>query len=184
MKLLGILVCIIIFSGICAAEETEYFDWKGSQLYAAKNYTDALAYFNQALAQDPNYANAWVHKGDTERVLNDINVSIQSYYNALQLDGNNAAAWSGIADSYTALKSYSNASIAASKATELDNKSAYYWYREGYLLQKLEMYEESLAKYDGAIALYPNYKEALYMKGISQIALSKYDDAEALFDQA
>ena len=54
MKLLGILMCIIIFIGICAAEETEYFDWKGSQLYAGKNYTDALAYFNQAVAQDPN----------------------------------------------------------------------------------------------------------------------------------
>ncbi|WP_286877816.1 tetratricopeptide repeat protein, partial [Methanosaeta sp. UBA458] len=162
MKLLGILMCIIIFIGICAAEETEYFDWKGSQLYAAKNYTDALAYFNQAVAQDPNYVNAWVHKGDTERILKDYNVSIQSYYNALQLDGSNAAAWSGIAESYMAVKSYSNATIAASKATELNNQSKNYWYREGRLLQLQGMYEESVAKFDGAIALDPNYKEALY----------------------
>ena len=53
MKIFGILVCVFLLSAICMAEETEYFDWKGSKLYASKNYTDALVYFEKALSQDP-----------------------------------------------------------------------------------------------------------------------------------
>src|SRR5664279_4360776 len=162
LKLFGVLVCIFLLSAICLAEETEYFDWKGSKLYASKNYTEALTYFDKAITQDPGYIDAWVHKGDTEKALKNYNGSIQSYNAALQIDGKKVAAWSGITEDYTAIKSYANASIAAAKASGFDNKTKTNWLREGNLLQLQGMYNESRAKYDGALAQDPQYKDALY----------------------
>ena len=111
------------------AEETEYFDWKGSKLYAAKNYTESLAYFDKAVTQEPGYIDAWVHKGDAQRALKDYNGSLASYNAALQIDGKKVSAWSGVTESFTALKDYANASNAAARATQLDNKSKANWLR-------------------------------------------------------
>jgi tetratricopeptide (TPR) repeat protein len=61
------------------AEETEYFDWKGNKLYTGKNYTGALAYFDKAVSQDPNYIDAWIHRGDTLKAMKSWNESIESY---------------------------------------------------------------------------------------------------------
>ncbi len=183
MKILGILVCIFLLSAICMAEETEYFDWKGSKLYATKNYTDALIYFEKALSQDPGYIDAWIHKGDTQRILKDFNGSIASYNAALQIDGKKAVAWSGITEAYTAMKDLTNASIAAAKTTELDNSKAN-WLREGNLLQTQEMYQEAVTKFEGALTVDPIYKDALYKKGIMLMALSNLPEAAKQFDQA
>jgi tetratricopeptide (TPR) repeat protein len=143
LKIFGILVCVFLLSAICMAEETEYFDWKGSKLYASKNYTDALVYFEKALSQDPSYIDAWIHKGDTQRVLKDYNGSLASYNAALQIDNKKAVVWSGITETYTALKDLPNATMAAAKATELDNSKGN-WLKEGNLLQTQEMYQEAV----------------------------------------
>jgi len=183
MKILGILVCIFLLSAVCMAEETEYLDWKGSKLSAAKNYTGALTYFDKAISQEPGYIDAWIHKGDTQRALKDFNGSIVTYNAALRIDSKKAVAWSGITEAYTAMKDFTNASIAASKTTELDNSKGN-WLREGNLLQTQEMYQEAVTKYEGALTVDPAYKDALYKKGFMQMALNNLTDAEKQFDQA
>ena len=171
MKIFGILVCVFLLSAICMAEETEYFDWKGSKLYASKNYTGALPYFEKAISQEPGYIDAWVHKGDTQRALKEYNESLASYNRALQIDSKKAAAWSGITETYTAMKDYANATIAAAKTTELDNSKGN-WLREGNLLQTQEMYQEAVTKYEGALTVDPVYKDALYKKGVMLMTLA------------
>ena len=64
--------------------ETDYFDWKGLKSLAAKNYTESIAYFDQAIKMDPTYIDAWLHKGDAQRAMKDYNASLQSYEGALQ----------------------------------------------------------------------------------------------------
>jgi tetratricopeptide (TPR) repeat protein len=178
-----VLVCIFLLSAICLAEETEYFDWKGSKLYAAKNYTGAQIYFEKAVSQDPAYIDAWIHKGDTQRALKEYNASIDSYKAALKIDSQKAVAWSGITEAYTAMKDLTNASIAAAKTTELDNNKAN-WLREGNLLQTQEMYQEAVTKFEGALNVDPAYKDALYKKGFMLMALNNLTDAEKQFDEA
>ena len=92
MKILALSLCLFIIASVCAAEETDYFDWKGGKLVAAKNYTGALIYFDKAINQDPNYINAYVHKGDMQRTQKDYNASLESYNEALQRDNKTKAA--------------------------------------------------------------------------------------------
>ena len=183
MKIIGILVCIFLLSAICLAEETEYFDWKGNKLFAARNYTDALVYYEKAISQEPGYIDAWIHKGDTQRALKDYNGSIASYNSALQIDGKKAAAWSGITEAYTSMLDYVNASIAANKTTALDNNKGN-WLREGALFRARGMHAEASAKYDGALALDPKYREALYWKAATLMVLNKVSEAIPFLDRA
>ena len=152
---MSIFLGTFLLTAIYAAKETEYLDWKRSLLYSDKNYIGALSYFSQAVSQDPNFMDAWIRKGNTEKDLKEYNRSIQSNNAALKINGSQAVAWSGIADACSALKNYINASAAAAKATELDGKNKGNWLREGNLLQLQGKYKEAVAKYDAALALDP-----------------------------
>jgi tetratricopeptide (TPR) repeat protein len=150
---------------ICSAEDAAiYYDKLGSKQYSAGNYTDALSYFNSSIDLNSSYADAWIHKGDALRALKGYNSSIDAYARAAKLDARKDAAWSGTADAYRAMKDYANASAAAAKATARSSKNKGYWLKEGQLLQMQGLFEESVPKFDGALALDPNYRDALYGK--------------------
>jgi len=183
MRMLCVALFLLALSAACSAYETEYFDWKGLQLYASRNYTDAIAYFDQATNQDPQYVDGWVHKADAQRAMRDYNGSLLNYSRALDIDRNKTTALSGMVEAYTALKEYANASRAAARLTELGPKNKGNWLREGNLLQMQGLYNDSRTKYEGALALDAKYRDAVYGEGISFMALG--DDARALelFDQ-
>ena len=171
------MLCIV-----CTAEETEYFYYIGSKLFASGNYTGALAYFDTAIKKNPNYVDAWIKKGDTQRVLKDYNESVKSYSHALQIDNKSMIALRGLIDSYLALKDNAKASLFSANLTELDPKNRENWFKEGNLLQSQGEYAESLSKYDGALELDPNYKDALFRKGLSLIALGQTTEAISIFN--
>lgn len=182
-RMLYAALSVLALCSACAAYETEYFDWKGLQLYASKNYTDAIAYFDQATSQDPSYVDGWVHKADAQRALKDYNGSLLNYSRALDIDRNKTTALSGKVEAYTALKDYANAYSAAAKLTSLGPTNKANWLREGNLLQMQGLYNESVVKYEGAMALDDKYKDALYREGIGFMALGDDARALALFDK-
>ena len=151
MKILALSLCLFIIASVCAAEETDYFDWKGGKLVAAKNYTGALIYFDKAINQDPNFINAYVHKGDMQRTQKDYNASLESYTEALQRDNKTKAAWSGMIQDYVALNDYPKASDAAAKITEIEPKTKENWLTLGNLLQMQGLYDAAAKKYSSAL---------------------------------
>ena len=159
MKSFNLLLCVFVLSAICAAEETEYLDWKANKLYSSKNYTEALTYFDQAISQDQNYLSSWVGKGNTQKALKDYNGSIQSYSRALELDPMNAVASSGIVDAYLAAKDYDNATNAISRAKEANPSNKGIWLKSGNLLMSNGDYEAAVAEFDGALAIDSQYKD-------------------------
>jgi tetratricopeptide (TPR) repeat protein len=124
-----------------------------------------------------------VHKGYAQRALKDYNASLKSYGRALEIDRNKTQAWSGMTEAYTALKDYDKAYSAAAKLTELAPTNKVYWLKEGNLLQMQGLYNESIVKYEGALTLDAEYKEALYREGISLMALGEDARAVILFDR-
>jgi superkiller protein 3 len=181
--LAAISLCLLILCTQCLAEETDYFDWKGLKSYAAKNYTDSIAYFDIAIRQDPTYIDAWLHKGDAQMAMKDYNASLQSYEGALQVRNNTTAAWSGIIKAYIAMNDNRKAAEAAAKVTEILPNKKENWQQEGNLWQMNGDYGKAAAKYDGALNLDPKYVDALYRKALSLMALGNNSEAISLLNQ-
>ena len=183
MKMIILLSGLLLMASICSGEETSYFDWKGLKEYAAKNYSDSLTYYDMAIAQDPSYLDAWVHKGDALRALKDYNGSIESYLQALQRKDNSEAALSGLMEAYAAVNDHVKASQAAARLTEIDPTRKDYWLKEGNMLQMLGDYADALARYDRALEIDYRYKDALYRKGLSLLAQGNNSGALELFER-
>jgi tetratricopeptide (TPR) repeat protein len=180
------IACLLLLAAInlaLAEDAAITYDRLGLKLYSARNYTEALSYFNQSLDQNSSNVDVWVHKGDALKALNRLNESIDSYYQAIDLDGRKVAAWSGLTDIYATNKDYVNATIAAAKATQFDNRAKTNWFREGSLLQKQGMFREAIPKFDGALKLDAKYKDALYGKAMSLVAMNNIAEASKLLDQ-
>jgi predicted O-linked N-acetylglucosamine transferase (SPINDLY family) len=63
-------------------------------------------------------------------------------------------------------------------------KSSRDFYNLGCLLQGLARHEDALKSYDGALAIRPDYFEALVHRGLSQLELQQYADAIVSFERA
>ena len=50
------------------------------------------------------------------------------------------------------------------------------------MLQELKRLDEALASYDKALALKPNYAEAIYNRGVALQDLKRFDEALASYD--
>lgn len=177
-------MCLLILVVISSAEDASMtYDRLGSKLYSKGNYTEALNYFNRSLDQNHSNVEAWVHKGETLKALRKLNASIDSYNQALKRDGKKVTAWSGLADVYTIRKDYANASAAAAKVTEFDSRNKASWLREGNLLQMQGLFDEAIPRYDEALKLDAKYRDAIYRKALSLMALNNITSGEALLDQ-
>jgi len=183
LKMVILLSGLLLMASVCSAEETSYFDWKGLKEFAAKNYSDSLTYYDMAIAQDPSYLDAWVHKGDSLRALKDYNSSIENYLQALKRKDDSTAALSGLIEAYAALNDYEMASEAAGRLTEIEPARKDYWLKEGNMLQMLGRYDQALARYDRALEIDYRYKDALYRKGLSLLALGNNSGALELFEK-
>jgi predicted Zn-dependent protease len=183
-KIFKVELCLlIVFIAICSGEDASMtYDSLGSKLYSARNYTEALNYFNLSLKQDSSNVDAWVHKGDLLKALWKINASLESYNQAVKYDGKNVAAWSGLADGYANREDYANASDAAAKVTEFEGKKEN-WLREGKLLQMQGLFKDAEFKLDGALKFDPNYEDALYRKALSRIVSNNSTGGEELLNQ-
>lgn len=57
-------------------------------------------------------------------------------------------------------------------------------YHKGNALENLGRYEEAIVAYDAAIAIKPDYHEALSIKGLVLFGLGRYEEAIAAYDAA
>jgi len=167
----------------CAAEEADYFDRKGLKEYSARNYSVSLDYFDLAIAHDPNYIDAWVHKGDSLWAPKDYNRSIECYLQALQRKNDSAKALPGLVEAYAAISDYEKAFQASAGLTDIDPARKDYWLKEGNILQMQGRYTEASARYDRTLEIDHRYKDALYRQGLSLLARGNSSDALEQFER-
>lgn len=169
MRIFGILACIFLLTAICMAEETEYFDWKGSNLYASKNYTGSIVYFENGPGPGPGLHRCLDSQGrrpeGTQGPATDLCSPTALHCRSTARRPPHGPG----SPKPTRLSDYANASAAAAKATEFDGSKGNLL-REGNLLQ-MNPIREAIAKFDAAIALDPLYKDAIYKKGVMLMVL-------------
>ncbi|MDR3563642.1 MAG: tetratricopeptide repeat-containing glycosyltransferase family protein [Negativicutes bacterium] len=133
----------------------------GLDLARKGNLQQAAASFHQAIAQNPNYGEAYNNLGVIQTRMKRLSEAVHSFHQAIRLNPDNAAA-------------YNNLGIVQSEAGDLD--AAVHSFRQatclkpdhppffnnlGIVLDKAALLEEAAAAFRRAIALSPDYPEAL-----------------------
>lgn len=154
------------------------------QLAQKKQYDQALALYDQAIALKPDYAPAYAGRCETLNQLKRPDEAIVSCNDALAYQPNYPeAVWSqGNARllqkrPYEALKLYE-------QVTEKKPDFAPGWVRRGVALQELGRSAEALNALDQGIKLERNSAEAWITKGEALLNLQRYDEAVTALNKA
>ncbi|WP_225886970.1 tetratricopeptide repeat protein [Nodosilinea nodulosa] len=82
------------------------------------------------------------------------------------------------------LERYKTALLANSRLTKLQPQSDVVWYNQAWLKNSIGQKEAAIACCDAALAIKPDYHEALYNKGVALSALGRKQEAIASYDAA
>lgn len=160
-------------------------------LFQQRNYAKAFDYFSQAIAKDPNYHEAYFHRGlvynhdptHTAQVIAD-------FTQAIKLNPH-PAYYSARGDAYLSLGQKDRAFVdfAASVQTGHEPKDLYASYRHrANVYSKLGQYTEAIADYSQALTLIPSDQwERTYIlteRADAYRQLQKYPDAIADYSEA
>jgi len=144
----------------------------------------AEARFQQALAEDPKSAQAWVERGEELLDLGLEEAAVQSFQQALELDPQSAAAWCGlgvikaeVASGCGSEDREEKAGLALTcfdRALDLDPHSETAWFYKGLALSDLGRSEEALACLNHILEhLNPEHPWAWYAKGLELAAIPR-----------
>jgi tetratricopeptide (TPR) repeat protein len=144
----------------------------------------ALAFFEEALALDPQNACAWYGKGSVLREQKRYDEALAAFEKAITLDPQFAHPWNGKGSVLREQKRYDEALAAFEKAITLDPQFAHPWNGKGNVLREQKRYDEALAAYEKAITLDPQFAHPWNGKGNVLCEQKRYDEALAAFEKA
>ena len=106
----------------------EWFQ-KGNNAFQAKEYQNAIIYYNEAIQLKPDNARAYNHRGLAKINLQDYNGAITDYNKAIQLNPDDARAYNNRGSAKNETLDYTGAIADFNKAIQLnpDDADAYYW---------------------------------------------------------
>lgn len=111
---------------------------KGDDLYAAKNYKEAINYFSQAIALDATQVKGFWYRADSYRAMSNYDFAVKDYTSAIAIEPSNSKFYKLRGDCYYNLKLFTVAEKDYSKGLEIDPNNATLWLYRGdcYLAQK------------------------------------------------
>jgi formylglycine-generating enzyme required for sulfatase activity len=138
------------------ADTANTFFNPGISHYNAKEYDQAIAAFNRALALDPNHAPALAYRGGSYRYKKNYDAAIIDCTAALEIDRNNALAWFHRGSAYY-LKGDNNRGIEdLTEAIRLNSTNADAYNNRGGAYRNKGDYNRAIADYTEALRIAPD----------------------------
>jgi predicted O-linked N-acetylglucosamine transferase (SPINDLY family) len=157
---------------------------RGAIMQDMKQYAEALANCDKAIALKPDFAEAYYNRGNALQEMKRYDEALASYNKSIELKPSYADAYRNRGITLQDLKRYDEALASYSKAIELKPSYADAYSNRGITLQDLKRYDEALLNYDKAIALKPDFAEAYYNRGNALQEMKRYDEALASYSKA
>jgi len=149
-----------------------------------KDYKKALTYFEKAVKQNPNYADAYFFIGYCNGELGRYTEAIEAFKQAIRLRPDFADAHCNLGITYDKLGRYTEAIEAYKQAIRLNPDFATAHYYLGITYGELGRYTEAIEAYKQAIRLRPDFADAHCNLGVSYHKLGRYTEAIEAFKQA
>jgi len=157
---------------------------QGLALQETKQYQAALLSYQQAIAVQPNYPEAFVKHGNILRLLGQPQSALDSYQQAITLKPDYAAGHFGLGNALLGLRQYQAAVSSYDSAILLQPDSAEAHNNRGIALQNLRQYAAALDSFARAIALKPDFESVYNNRGLTFNALQRYDEELASYQRA
>ncbi len=165
---------------------------KGDLQLQAKNYSEALAIYNQALRVDQDIATVWVNRGYALKGLEEYELMLQSCNSATVIQPESELAWNCQGEALFHLQEHQEAVKALEKAIAINSRLPLVWINYGAALHKLEQYQASEIAKKRAIDLLENSPQthssslpvAYNGQGKSLLKQQKYSQALEAFKQS
>lgn len=162
----------------------EPFLVEAEKLEKAKNYRDAAAVLEKAVAADPKSTVAHLALGMVRRRLGDLKGAIVSYSNGLKVDEfdpsllfRRGIAWFRLGEYRIALEDFDDAS-----GLSFDDPMPEMW--KGFTLMELNRPREAIVAYSAAIQKDRSVMDAYLNRGLAYLVVGEPDKAETDFELA
>ena len=161
-KLLLSLLVVLAFSAASIASATSDYD-AGKKAFEAKNYTQAVTYYESAIKQNTKYAEAYYGKGEAEMEPN----SSDGYY--------------GRGSAYAAKSEWEKAKKDLDLAVKYDPNNYEKYIARAMTLYELKQKEAAYADVEKAIQLAPNEPLPYRIRGLFKLGDLQFRAARADF---
>ncbi|WP_051036398.1 tetratricopeptide repeat protein [Pleurocapsa sp. PCC 7327] len=145
-------VTLIGFNLFFQRREPEVFQ-QGNELLNQGEYKEAIAKYDQILASDGNYYQAWTNRGYALAGLRDYNKMLDSCTTAAIIEPKAVYAWNCQGEALHNLKQYEQAIAAFNKAIAIEPDDPVFWINKSESLLGLKHSEEALATIEQAIEI-------------------------------
>ncbi len=149
-----------------------------------QRHPEALECIEQALAEWPDYADGWSHKGSILYQLGHFEEALACFDRALSLQPAMADGWYKKSLALDKLKRYADALTSIDRALAIAPKNAAYLLDRAVILHQLERYAESLSDNETALALAPGNAEAWGDHGLTLSRMKRHRQALVSYQRA
>ncbi|MEM8721039.1 MAG: tetratricopeptide repeat protein [Cyanobacteria bacterium P01_G01_bin.39] len=136
--------------------------YKGDIKLEAKQYRQAIDYYNNGLRKLPNtrgqvrnFEQVWLKKAKAQRQLDKFQEALKTCSTALK-HYQSPQLWNCQALTFYSLKQYDSAIASYNKAIEIDPENVWLWNNRGEAYTRLKQYEQAIFDFKQAIELDPN----------------------------
>jgi len=147
-------------------------------------YEDAIAYFTQAMAMDPNYSEYYNDRGTVYFKMGHLDEARRDYERAIDLSPPYAEVWTNLGQCYRQMEQMDAAIEAYTRALDLDPRLPLALVGRAESLAALDYPDQALADYDRALALEPDQPVLLAGRAIIRFDCGRIEEAAADLDRA
>jgi tetratricopeptide (TPR) repeat protein len=150
------LIFICIPAHAYSADAIRYHN-EGNELINEKNYSRAITAFDNAIALEPGYYEAWNNKADALNKNNQSDEALIASDHAISLNPQYVQGWINRGTILYMLKRYDEELKAYDTAISIEPTNTTAWFFKGFSLGGMEKYDEAIAAFDKVRSLDPDY---------------------------
>lgn len=153
--------------------------YRGPARYWKKtDFDNAITDYTNAIELDPEYADAYNHRGIAYLSNGDIDNAIADYTKAIELDQEFTEAYKERATAYFSNSDFDNAITDYTKAIQLDPDDTDIYNYRGLAHFRNSEVDKATNDFSRAIQLKPDSADAYYNRGIVQLSLQNWEEAK------
>lgn len=164
-------------------QDANALNLRGTAYGQAGDYKNAMQDFNAALKIKPDFPQAYANRALVFVKIDSLPRAIADYDRAIEANPDYAAAYVGRGNVYRLLNEHRKAIGDFTKAISIQPDPVAHFNR-GLSRQKLGLHSEAIDDFDNAIGFRADAPEVYQAKGLSEMALKRYDSAYDNFYKA